>query len=158
MRVNTDGLSKDELEAEIYRYIQTPPAFYGYRGGTNYNNELAKHQASVSRTPSKIVEDMLTQMRQQIQSRSIQVADETPTPELKDPSTFPPRPQELKDPSRFPPRPQELKDPSTFPRRTDEDIIKAQASQAIRGMIDGLLVMKQPQTKQILNHSQGLKV
>ena len=112
MRVNTDGLSKDELEAEIYRYIQTPPAFYGYRGGTNYNNELAKHQASVSRTPSKIVEDMLTQMRQQIQSRSIQVADETPTPELKD--------------------------PSTFPRRTDEDIIKAQASQAIRGMIDGL--------------------
>jgi hypothetical protein len=125
MRVNTDGLSKDELEAEIFRYIQNPPAFYGYRGGTNYNKELAKYQASVSRTPSKIVENMLTQMRQQIQSRSIQVPEETPTPELKDPSTFPPRPQELKD-------------PSTFPRRTDEDIIKARVGNTIRGMIDGL--------------------
>lgn len=83
MRVDTDGLSKDELEAEIFRYIQNPPrGFYGYRGGTNYNKELAKYEASVSRTPSKIIEDLLTQMRQRIQSRSIQVADETPTPEV----------------------------------------------------------------------------
>jgi hypothetical protein len=125
MRVNTDGLSKDELEAEIFRYIQSPPEFYGYRGGTNYNKELAKYEASVSRTPSKIVEDLLTQMKQQIQSMSIQVPEETPTPPLKDPSTFPPRPQELKD-------------PSTFPRRTDEDIIKARVGNTIRGMIDGL--------------------
>lgn len=112
MREDVDGLSKDELEAEIFRYIQSPPAYYGYGQGKSYNQELAKYQASVSRTPSKIVEDLLTQMRQQIQSRSTQVADETPTPPLKD--------------------------PSTFPRRTDEDIIKAQAGQAIRGMIDGL--------------------
>jgi hypothetical protein len=125
MRVDVDGLSKDEVEAEIFRYIQNPPAYYGYAGGKSYQGELAKYSASVSRTPSKIVEDMLTQMRQRIQSNSTQVPDETPTPELKDPSTFPPRPQELKD-------------PSTFPPRTDEDIFKAQAGQAIRGMIDSL--------------------
>ena len=120
MREDVDGLSKDELEAEIFRYIQSPPAYYGYGQGKSYNQELAKYQASVSRTPSKIVEDMLTQMRQQIQSRTAQVADETPTPEAGGVASPP------------------LKDPSTFPRRTDEDIIKAQASQAIRGMIDGL--------------------
>lgn len=115
MRENVDGLSKDELEREIFRYIQNPPAYYGYGQGKSYNQELAKYQASVSRTPSKIVEDNLTQMRQLIQSRSTQVADETPTPPLKDPSTFP-----------------------QLPPRTDEDIFKAQAGQAIRGMIDGL--------------------
>jgi hypothetical protein len=125
MRIDVDGLSKDEVEAEIFRYIQNPPAYYGYRQGTSYQGELAKYSASVSRTPSKIIEDMLTQMRQRIQSNSTQVPDETPTPPLKDPSTFPPRPQELKD-------------PSTFPPRTDEDIFKAQAGQAIRGMIDSL--------------------
>ena len=133
MREDVDGLSREELEAEIFRYIQSPPAYYGYGQGKSYNQELAKYQASVSRTPSKIVEDMLTQMRQQIQSRTSQVADETPTPEAGGVASPP-----LKDPSRFPPRPQELKDPSTFPRRTDEDIIKAQAGQVIRGMIDGL--------------------
>ena len=133
MRENVDGLSKDELELEIFRYIQNPPAYYGYGQGKSYNKELAKYEASVSRTPSKIVEDMLTQMRQQIQSRSTQVADETPTPEVGGVASPP-----LKDPSRFPPRPQELKDPSTFPPRTDEDIFKAQAGQVIRGMIDGL--------------------
>jgi hypothetical protein len=125
MRIGVDELSKDELEAEIFRYIQNPPAYYGYASGKSYQGELAKYSASVSRTPSKIVEDMLTQMRQRIQSNSTQVPDETPTPPLKDPSTFPPRPQELKD-------------PSTFPPRTDEDIFKAQAGQAIRGMIDSL--------------------
>ena len=125
MRVNVDGLSKDEIEAEIFRYIQTPPAYYGYKQGTSYQQELAKYKASVSLTPSKIIDDMLKQMRQQIQSKSLQVPDEKPTPELKDPSTFPPRPQELKN-------------PATFPPRTDEDIFKAQAGQALRGMIDSL--------------------
>jgi len=125
MRVNVEGLSKDEIEAEIFKYIQNPPAYYGYRQGTSYQQELAKYKASVSLTPSKIIDDMLTQMRQQIQSKSTEVPDEKPTPELKDPTTFPPRPQELKD-------------PSTFPPRTDEDIFKAQAGQVIRGMIDDL--------------------
>jgi hypothetical protein len=112
MRVNVDGLSKDELEQEIFRYIQNPPAMYGYRRGTSYQQELAKYQASVSRTPSKIVEGILTDIKTQIQSKSTKVADEIPTPELKDATTFPPR--------------------------TDEDIFKAQAGQAIRGMIDSL--------------------
>lgn len=123
MRENVDGLSKDELEREIFRYIQNPPAYYGYARGTNYNQELAKYQASVSRTPSKIVEDLLTQMRQEIQSKSTQVADETPTP-----ATPPATPPPLKDPSTFP----------QLPPRTDEEIFKAQAGQVIRGMIDGL--------------------
>jgi hypothetical protein len=125
MRVNVDGLSKDEIEEEIFRYTQTPPAYYGYKQGTSYQQELAKHKASSSLTPSKIIDDMIKQLRQQIQSNSSQVPDETPTPELKDPSTFPPRPQELKD-------------PSTFPPRTDEDIFRAQAGHSIRGMIDSL--------------------
>jgi hypothetical protein len=133
MRIDVDGLSKDEVEAEIFRYIQNPPAYYGYRQGTSYQGELAKYKASVSRTPSKIVEDMLTQMRQQIQSKSLQVPDETPTPEVGGVASPP-----LKDPSTFPPRPQELKNPATFPPRTDEDIFKAQAGQAIRGMMDSL--------------------
>jgi hypothetical protein len=115
MRVNVDGLSKDEIEAEIFNYIQNPPVYYGYAGGKTYQGELAKYSASVSRTPSKIIEDVLTQMRQQIQSNSTQVPDETPTPPLKDAGT-----------------------PSTLPPRTEEDIYKAQAGQAIRGMIDSL--------------------
>lgn len=133
MREDVDGLSKDELEREIFRYIQNPPAYYGYGRGTNYNKELAKYQASVSRTPSKIIDENITQLRQQIQSRSTQVPEETPTPEAGGVASPP-----LKDPSTFPPRPQELKNPATFPPRTDEDIIKAQAGQVIRGMIDGL--------------------
>ena len=136
MRVNVDGLSKDEIEEEIFRYIQNPPAYYGYRQGTSYQGELAKHSASVSRTPSKIIEDMLTQMRQRIQSNSTQVPDETPTPPLKDPSTFPPRPQELKDPSTKPPRQQELKDPSTKPERTLDDIIRERATKPERTLDD----------------------
>jgi hypothetical protein len=115
MRVDVDGLSKDELEAEIFRYIQNPPAMYGYARGKSYEGELAKYQASVSRTPSKIVEGILTDIKTQIQSKSTKVADETPTPELKDPATIAPRPE-----------------------RTDEDIFKAQAGQVIRGMIDSL--------------------
>jgi len=121
MRVNVDGLSKDELEQEIFRYIQNPPAMYGYKRGTSFQQELAKYQASVSRTPSKIVEGILTDIRRQIQSKSTKVADEIPTeegvasPPLKDPTTFPPRPE-----------------------RTEEDIVKAQVGNVLRGMIDGL--------------------
>jgi hypothetical protein len=129
MRVNVDGLSKDEIEAEIFNYIQNPPAYYGYTRGKSYQGELAKYSASVSRTPSKIIEDMLTQMRQQIQSNSTQVADETPTPELKDPSTFPPRPQELKDPSTKPERTLDdiIRERATKPERTLDDIIRERA-------------------------------
>jgi hypothetical protein len=136
MRVDVDGLSKDEIETEIFNYIQNPPAYYGYTRGKSYQGELAKYSASVSRTPSKIVEDMITQMRQRIQSNSTQVPDETPTPELKDPSTFPPRQQELKDPSTFPPRQQELKDPSTFPERTLDDIRRERATKPERTLDD----------------------
>ena len=117
-KVDVEGLSKDELEAEIFRYIQNPPAIYGYRRGTSYQQELAKYQASVSRTPSKIVEGILTDIRRQIQSKSTEVPDEKPTPELKDAGAT----------SIFPP----------LPERTDEDIFKAQAGQVIRGMIDSL--------------------
>jgi hypothetical protein len=125
MRINVDGLSKDELEREIFTYINNKRPDEKYLRGGNYQEELAKHTASVSRTPSKLIEEILTQVRQEIQTKSTKVADEKPTQELKDPSTFPPRPQELKN-------------PATFPPRTDEDIIRAQAGQALRGIIDGL--------------------
>jgi len=112
MRVNVDGLSKDELEQEIFRYIQNPPAMYGYARGKTYEGELAKYQASVSRTPSKIVEGILTDIKTQIQSKSTKVADEIPTEEGV---ASPPRPE-----------------------RTEEDIVKAQVGNVLRGMIDGL--------------------
>lgn len=112
MRVNVDGLSKDELEQEIFRYIQNPPAMYGYARGKTYEGELAKYQASVSRTPSKIVEGILTDIKTQIQSKSTKVADEIPT---EGGVASPP-----------------------LPERTQEDIIKAQVGNVLRGMIDGL--------------------
>jgi hypothetical protein len=78
-KINVEGLSKDELEREIFRYIQNPPVIYGYRRATSYQQELAKYEVSVSRTPSKILEGVLTDIKTQIQSKSTKVADEIPS-------------------------------------------------------------------------------
>ena len=87
MRGNVDGLSRDELEEEVFRYIQTPPPYYGYGRGTNYRKELAKYEATTDRTPNKYIESQLKALKQMIDGTSSQVPEETPTPELKDPTT-----------------------------------------------------------------------
>lgn len=127
MRLDVEGLSKDEIEQAIFRYIQTPPPNHA-GSERKFQQEITRYEASADKTPSKIIQEVLKYYKQQIDG-----IEETPTPEVGGVASPP-----LKDPSTFPPRPQELKNPATFPPRTDEDIIRAQAGQALRGIIDGL--------------------
>ena len=127
MRLDVEGLSKGEIEDAIFKYIQEPPPNHA-GSEIKFQQEITQYQASADKTPFKILQEVLKYYKQQIDG-----TEETPTPEVGGVASPP-----LKDPSRFPPRPQELKNPATFPPRTDEDIIKAQAGQVIRGMIDGL--------------------
>lgn len=87
MRQNVDGLSRDELEEEVFRYIQNRPPYYGYARGATYQGELAKYQATADRTPNKYIEAQIKALKQMMDGTSTQVPEETPTPELKDPST-----------------------------------------------------------------------
>ena len=87
MRQNVDGLSRDELEEEVFRYIQNRPPYYGYARGATYQGELAKYQATTDRTPNKYIEAQIKGLKQMMDGTSTQVPEETPTPELKDPST-----------------------------------------------------------------------
>lgn len=82
MRGNVDGLSRDELEEEVFRYIQNPPPYYGYGRGTNYRKELAKYEANTDRTPNKYIESQIKALKQMIDGTSSQVPEETPTPEI----------------------------------------------------------------------------
>lgn len=109
MRLDVEGLSKDEIEEAIFRYIQTPPPNHA-GSERKFQQEITQYRASVDKTPSKLIEEVLKYYKQQIDG-----TEETPTPEIP-----------------------EVGGVASLPPRTDEDIIKAQAGQVIRGMIDGL--------------------
>ena len=124
MRLDVEGLSKDEIEDAIFKYIQEPPPNHA-GSEINFQQEITQYQASADKTPFKILQEVLKYYKQQIDG-----TEETPTPEVGGVASPP-----LKDPSRFPPRPQELKDPSTFTRGMVDGMIEGMM---IQGMIDGL--------------------